>query len=83
MTYNINIDIGGLMQQGCNSITNALELHLSCTNPSIYSMQIVEDHKNCGIFNWKYNLKHLICFKWAIVGTVILVTSPSSLSSHS
>ena len=27
--------IDGLMQERCNSITNALELHLSCTNPSV------------------------------------------------
>ena len=26
--------IDGLMQERCNSIDNALELHLSCTNPS-------------------------------------------------
>ena len=25
--------VGGLMQERCNSIANALELHLSCTNP--------------------------------------------------
>ena len=25
------------MQERCNSIANALELHLSCTNPSIYT----------------------------------------------
>ena len=29
--------IDGLVQGGCNSIANALELRLSCTNPSIYS----------------------------------------------
>ena len=27
--------IDGLMQERCNSIANALELHLPCTNPSI------------------------------------------------
>ena len=27
-----------LMQERCNSIANTLELHLSCTNPSIYSV---------------------------------------------
>ena len=26
---------GGLMQESCNSITNTLELHLSCDNPSL------------------------------------------------
>ena len=29
-------DIDGLVQKRCNSIANALELHLFCTNPSIY-----------------------------------------------
>ena len=28
--------INGLMKERCNSIANALELHLSCTNPSIW-----------------------------------------------
>ena len=28
--------IGGLVQERCNSIANALELRLSCTNPSIW-----------------------------------------------
>ena len=28
--------IDGLEQERCNSIANALELHLSCTNLSIY-----------------------------------------------
>ena len=28
--------INGLMQERCNSIAIALELHLSCTNPSLY-----------------------------------------------
>ena len=28
--------IDGLMQERCNSIANALELRLSCTNPSIW-----------------------------------------------
>ena len=30
-------DIDGLMQKRCNSIANALELRLSCINPSIFS----------------------------------------------
>ena len=32
----INPHIHELVQEVCNSIANALELHLSCTNPSIY-----------------------------------------------
>ena len=31
------IPIDGLVQERCISIANALELHLSCTNPSIWS----------------------------------------------
>ena len=35
--YNsIALYIDGLVQERCNSIAKALELHLSCTNPSIY-----------------------------------------------
>ena len=33
------LDIDGLVQERCNSIVNALELHLSCTNPSICYQQ--------------------------------------------
>ena len=35
--------IDGLMQERRNSIANALGLRLSCTNPSIWSMQIGKD----------------------------------------
>ena len=31
------LDIHGLVQERRNSIANALELRLSCTNPSIWS----------------------------------------------
>ena len=31
-----HVHIDGLVQERCNSIANALELHLSCTNPLIY-----------------------------------------------
>ena len=34
--YPYNFDIDGLVQERCNSIANALELRLSCTNPSIW-----------------------------------------------
>ena len=30
----------GLVQERRNSIANALELHISCTNPSIYNLVI-------------------------------------------
>ena len=35
------LDIDGLVQERCNSIANALELHLSCTNPSIRVWKLV------------------------------------------
>ena len=31
-----NVHVDGLVQERHNSIANALELHLSCTNPSMY-----------------------------------------------
>ena len=36
----INHDIDGLVQEGRNSTANALELRLSCTNPSTCSTRI-------------------------------------------
>ena len=36
--------IDGLVQEKCNSIAIALELRLSCTNPSIYLVN-VDPHK--------------------------------------
>ena len=33
-------EINGLMQERCNSIVNALELHLSCINPSQWPVHI-------------------------------------------
>ena len=33
----LNYHFNGLLQERCNSIANALELHLSCTNPLIYT----------------------------------------------
>ena len=38
--------IGGLMQERCNSIANTLELHLSCTNPSIWAMRWTDSRLN-------------------------------------
>ena len=35
---NQNEHIDGFMQERCNSIANALELRLSCTNPSKNNM---------------------------------------------
>ena len=33
-------DIDGLVQERGNSIANALELRLSCANPSVYSIKV-------------------------------------------
>ena len=35
----IHLHIDGLVQEKCNAIAKPLELHLSCTNPSIYWRQ--------------------------------------------
>ena len=39
ITYECNLD--GLVQERCNSSANALELGLSCTNPSRYKLFFV------------------------------------------
>ena len=39
----IHFYINGLVQERCRSIANALELHLSCTNPSIWIWNILSD----------------------------------------
>ena len=36
--FSMSVNIDGLVQERCNSIANALELCLSCTCPSIWSM---------------------------------------------
>ena len=46
--HDVSVHIDVLMQERCNSIANALELHLSCTNPSIYSLTDLLFH-----WNWK------------------------------
>ena len=44
MTLFQDVYIYGLMQERLNSIANALELRLSCTNPSIYaSLNVPKD----------------------------------------
>ena len=42
--------IGGLVQERRNSITNALELRISCTDPSTCDIHI---HQDCFTVNWK------------------------------
>ena len=45
------LHIDGLVQEKCNSIANALELHLSCTNPSISYNDILRTSAINGIPN--------------------------------
>ena len=46
--------IDGLVQERRNSIANALELHLSCTNPSICSWSVMHDD----VIKWKHFLRY-------------------------
>ena len=63
--------INGLVQERCNSIADALELHLNCTNPSIWVTSIT-------------HFKPFWCWDWNIPGKSIpwqlipwLLASPS------
>ena len=50
--------ISGLVQERSNSIANALELHLSCTNPSVYAVhwtRMLLRSLNCVGNVWKKN----------------------------
>ena len=50
----VNVHIDGLVQARRNSIANALELRLSCTNPSVYAIVI---HKQNSVFTcWRGGL---------------------------
>ena len=49
--------INGLVQERCKSIANALELRLSCTNPSILNMYLffgVSFNANCHCSAWEW-----------------------------
>ena len=50
------------MQEICNSITNTLELRLSCTNPSIYTFYAAQgpEWQNLNVFCWLPN-KSCLC----------------------
>ena len=48
--------IDGLMQEICNSIANALELHLSCTNPSKYLWCILGNFFSIVFASWEGTL---------------------------
>ena len=53
--YNLHVD--GLMQERCTSIANALELCLSCINPSMYCHLI----HHLVFFTATYHM-HDVCF---------------------
>ena len=45
--------IDGLVQEIRNSIANAMELRLSCTNPSVWDTRVLVFHKDAFQLNWK------------------------------
>ena len=57
----INQHIDGLVQERCNSIANALELSLSCTNPCRYE-EFRHGHFVFSVLEWLP--RHLPEFKW-------------------
>ena len=74
----IDDSINELMQERCNSIANALESHLSCTNPSIWSSLLpgyihsfkeIENTQN-------RNTKCLVCCSYHLLIEGILPKGP-------
>ena len=65
----------GLVQERCNSIANALELRLSCTNPLIYSGDTLTF--------WRYFQMHLIERKRLYVIQISLMFFPKSTINKS
>ena len=59
----VQYDIDGLVQERCNSIANALELHVSCTNPLICPKHF-EKKK---VISWLY-------FHWSLTQGVQLTS---------
>ena len=49
--------IDGLVQERCNSIANALEVRLSCTNPSIWLPYLALMGKLWSVFHGKFGEK--------------------------
>ena len=47
-------NIDGLVQERRNSIANALELHLSCTDPSICFASTISKAQKCGHSQWLF-----------------------------
>ena len=68
--------IDGLVQERCNSIANALELPLSCTNPSYCEPYQCSNPPETQHFYWNENI--IILKKFSSLGVlevVILTTS--------
>ena len=59
-TFEWNYKIDGLVQERLNSIVNALELRLSCTNPSLQAgkQKIFGTRPNCVVSNIAYTKFH-------------------------
>ena len=61
------LHINAIMQARCNSIANALELHLSCTNPPIYYLAWTVLHLTSNvieIYSWgPFNCNGQMMFK--------------------
>ena len=67
--------IHGLGQERCNSIASALELHLSCTNPSILKQKqndchFPDDIFKCIFINGKLWILIIISLKFVPYGTI-------------
>ena len=56
----------GLMQERCNSIADALELLLPCTNPSIHSNLILGKKHILLQCWWKFFMVHQTLIQWAL-----------------
>ena len=57
--YQVSCIIEGLVQERCNSIANALELHLSCTNSSIYIISGLRSVEIWDLSPWVNSMLHL------------------------
>ena len=75
IVINWRVHIGGLMQGRHNSIADALELHLSCTNPSTWSKSLI---KWC-IMLWNANTAMLSY--WISLSNLFTNYSPGRLNN--
>ena len=61
--------IDGLMQERCDSIANTLELHLSCTNPSICEILLSSSLYISSYVSWEHNMVHVLKFQYDTQGS--------------